>query len=65
MRWVAQFGSTGDEVVTGMTRTESGLIVVSGSTTGQLGTTPPAGGTDGFLVAFPLSSAGGGAASSV
>lgn len=65
LRWVAQFGSTGDEQVTGMTLTESGLIVVSGSTTGQLATTPPGGGTDGFLVAFVPPSSGGGAASMV
>lgn len=65
VRWVAQFGSTGDEAVTGMTRTETGLIVVSGSTTGQLGTTPAGGGTDGFMVAFVPPSGGGGAASMV
>jgi hypothetical protein len=65
IRWVAQFGTTGDEVVTGMTRTESGLVVVSGSTTGQMATTPPGGGTDGFMVAFTPPSGGGGAASMV
>ena len=63
--WVAMFGSAGDEDVTGLTRTETGLLVLSGVTTGQVGATPPGGGTDGFLVAFPLPSAGGGAASAV
>lgn len=62
LRWVAQFGSTGDERVSGMTRTPSGLVVVTGSTTGQMGSTPPAGGTDGFMVAFVPPSGGGGAA---
>ncbi len=65
VRWVAQFGSTGDELVSSMTRTESGLIVLAGSTTGQLGTTPAAGGTDGFMIAFVPPSGGGGAASMV
>lgn len=65
LRWVAQFGSTGDEQVSGMTLTESGLVVVSGSTTGQLAATAPGGGTDGFLVAFVPPSSGGGAASMV
>jgi hypothetical protein len=65
VRWVAQFGTTGDEIATGMTRTESGLVVVSGSTTGQLGTAPAGGGTDGFMVAFAPPSGGGGAASMV
>lgn len=62
VRWVATFGSSGEESVTGLTRTETGLLVLSGTTTGQLGATPPAGGTDGFLLAFRLPSAGGGAA---
>ena len=65
VRWIAQFGSAGDDDVTGLSRTETGLLVASGTTTGQMGTTVPAGGTDGFVVAFPLPSAGGGAASSV
>lgn len=62
---MAQFGSVDDEVVTGMSRTESGLVVVSGSTTGQLGTTAPGGGVDGFMVAFVPPSGGGGSASIV
>lgn len=65
LNWVAQFGSVDDEVVTGMSRTESGLVVVSGSTTGQLGTTAPGGGVDGFMVAFVPPSGGGGSASIV
>ena len=63
--WVARFGSTGDEEVTGMTTTEDGLLVLSGTTTGQMATSAPGGGVDGFLIAFPLQAAGGGAASSV
>jgi hypothetical protein len=63
IRWVALFGSAGDEDVTGLGRTEDGHLVVSGATTGQLGATPSAGDTDGFLVAFPLPATGGGAAS--
>lgn len=62
VRWVAQFGSTGDEQVTGVTVTPSQLVVVSGSTTGQMGSTPPGGGRDGFMVAFLTPSGGGGAA---
>lgn len=65
LRWVAQFGSTGDERVTGLTRTGTGLLVASGSTTGQMGTTAPSGGTDGFMVAFVPPAGGGGAASIV
>ena len=65
VRWVAQFGSAGNEDVTGLTRTETGLLVVSGTTDGQVGATPSAGVTDGFLVAFRLPAAGGGAASVV
>ncbi|HMU78975.1 MAG TPA: hypothetical protein PKC57_01840, partial [Microthrixaceae bacterium] len=65
VRWVAQFGTAGEEQTTAMTRTESGLLVVSGSTTGQLGATPPGGGTDGFMIAFRLPATGGGAASIV
>ena len=62
---MAQFGTAGEEQTTAMTRTESGLLVVSGSTTGQLGATPPGGGTDGFMIAFRLPATGGGAASIV
>ena len=63
--WIARFGSAGDEEVTGITATEDGLVVLSGTTTGQMSTEAPGGGVDGFLIAFPLASAGGGAASSV
>ena len=63
--WVSRFGSEGDEIMTGLATTEDGLLVASGVTTGQMGDEPSAGGSDGFVIAFPLSSAGGGAASSV
>lgn len=63
--WTVRFGSAGDEEITGMTATEDGLLVLSGTTTGQMATTEPGGGVDGFLIAFPLSASGGGAASSV
>lgn len=63
--WVSRFGSAGDETVTGLAVTEDGLLVASGTTTGQLTEEPAGGGTDGFVIAFSLSSAGGGAASSV
>ena len=63
--WVSRFGSAGDETMTGLATTEDGLLVASGVTTGQMGAEPSAGGSDGFVIAFPLSSAGGGAASSV
>ena len=63
--WVSRFGSELDERVSGITTTEDGLVVVSGTTAGQIGEDPPAGGDDGFLIAFPLAASGGGAASSV
>ncbi|MFZ4517832.1 MAG: hypothetical protein ACOYOP_05565 [Microthrixaceae bacterium] len=63
LRWVAVFGTAGEEEVTGLTRTEDGHLVVSGTTTGQMTATPAAGGTDGFLLAFPPPPSGGGAAS--
>ncbi len=63
--WVIRFGSELDERVSGITTTEDGLVVVAGTTVGQLGEDPPAGGSDGFLIAFPLAASGGGAASSV
>ena len=63
LRWVTEFGSPGDEEVTGLTKTEDGFLVVSGTTTGQVGTTAPGGGTDGFLAAYQLPSGGGDAAS--
>jgi hypothetical protein len=51
--------------MTGLAVTEDGLLVASGVTTGQMGGEPAGGGTDGFVIAFPLAAAGGGAASSV
>lgn len=63
--WVSRFGSAGDEDMTGLTTTEDGMLVASGTTTAQVGETPSAGGSDAFLIAFPLASLGGGAASSV
>ncbi|MDQ2678230.1 MAG: hypothetical protein M3Y51_05755 [Actinomycetota bacterium] len=63
--WSSRFGTEGDDRSSGITTTEDGLLVISGSTTGQFADTPPNGGVDGILVAFPLASSGGGAASSV
>ncbi len=63
--WSSRLGTEGDDRSTGIATTEDGLLVVSGSTTGQFAETPPNGGVDGILVAFPLASSGGGAASSV
>jgi hypothetical protein len=63
LAWITQFGSAADEVVSGLTVTEDGLAVVSGRTAGQMGDTPNAGGTDGFLIAFPLPASGGAAGS--
>lgn len=63
--WVSRFGSEADETMTGLAVTEDGLLVASGVTTGQMGQDAPAGGADAFVIAFPLSTAGGGAASSV
>lgn len=63
--WVARFGSSADEVITGITTTEDGFLVLSGTTTGRMAQGDPAGAEDAFLVAFPLAAAGGGAASSV
>lgn len=63
LRWITQFGSDADDYVHGMTITEDGLIVVSGYTSGALDDNTNAGGTDGYLIAFPLPSAGGAAAS--
>ncbi|MHB1139258.1 MAG: hypothetical protein ACYC2O_09905 [Microthrixaceae bacterium] len=65
VHWVQRYGSAADERVTGMTTTEDGLLVISGTTLGQVADTPPGGSVDGFLMAFPLPSSGGGAASSV
>jgi len=65
LRWITQFGSPEDDRVTGLAVTEDGLVVLSGTTSGQMGEDPPAGGTDGFLIAFPLPSAGGSVASAL
>lgn len=65
LRWITQFGSAGDEDVSGLAITEDGLVVVSGQTTGALGEQPNAGGSDGFLIAFPLPRSGGSAASAL
>ena len=48
-----------------MTVTEDGLVVISGQTTGDLGDNTNAGGSDGFLIAFPLPTAGGSVASAL
>ena len=65
VRWVTRMGSAADEITTGLSTTEGGLLVLSGTTAGQVASTPPAGGTDGFLLAFQLPTSGGAAASSV
>ncbi|MEI7887286.1 MAG: hypothetical protein WCJ04_07835, partial [Actinomycetes bacterium] len=65
VRWVMRMGSATDDATTGLTTTEGGLLVLSGITTGKVASTPPAGGTDGFLLAFQLPTGGGAAASSV
>jgi hypothetical protein len=63
-RWTAVFGSPGDERVTGVALSDDGHVVVVGTTSGTLGATPISGGTDGFAVAFPVGSSGGGGAAS-
>ena len=63
--WTSRFGAAQDDDVTGITTTEDGLLVLSGSTAGQLPGATTNGGTDGLLVAFKVPGAGGGAASSV
>lgn len=65
LRWITQFGSEGHEDVHGLTITEDGLVIVSGQTTGALDEAPNAGGSDGFLIAFPLPSTGGSVASAL
>lgn len=65
LRWIVQFGSAGEERVHGLTVTEDGLVVLAGTTTAQMGDEPNAGGTDGFLIAFPIPTAGGSVASSL
>jgi hypothetical protein len=65
VRWITQFGSEADEDVRAITVTEDGLAVVAGVTGGSMGETPNAGGTDGFLIAFPLPRSGGSVASSL
>lgn len=63
--WSSRIGTEAEDRSSGISTTEDGLLVISGSTTGQFADTPPNGGVDGILVAFPLASSGGGAASSV
>ena len=65
VRWITRMGSAADESTTGLTITDGGLLVLSGITAGQVASTPPAGRTDGFLLAFQLPTSGGAAASSV
>jgi hypothetical protein len=50
-RWRRSFGGSGDETVTDVTFYQH-LVVVVGSTTGALLGSTPAGGTDGFVVAY-------------
>jgi hypothetical protein len=47
-----------------VTLSDDGHVVVVGTTSGTLGATPISGGTDGFAVAFPVGSSGGGGAAS-
>ncbi len=63
LRWITEFGSPEDDIVNGLTITGDGLVVVCGQTSGQLGDAPNAGGSDAFLIAFPLPKAGGSVAS--
>ena len=63
--WSSRLGTDGEDRSHGLATTEDGLLVVVGTTSGQFAETPPNGGVDGILVAFPLASSGGGAASSV
>jgi hypothetical protein len=63
--WVSRFGSEGDDLVSAATATADGLLVLAGTTTGSIGDTESGGGTDGFLVAFPLSASAGSAARDV
>ncbi len=65
LRWITQFGTAGEDRVTAITTTEDGLVVVSGTTDGAIGEQPNAGGQDGYLIAFPLPSAGGAVASAL
>ncbi|MEX0768671.1 MAG: hypothetical protein WD029_09385, partial [Microthrixaceae bacterium] len=65
VRWITRMGSAADESTTGLATTEEGLLVLSGITAGQVSSTPPAGRTDGFLLAFQLPTSGGAAASSI
>jgi len=65
VRWIIRLGTDQEDTVTTITTTEDGLLVIAGTTGGQIADTAPAGGLDGFLLAFPLPSSGGAAASSV
>lgn len=61
--WTTRVGSAADEVVSSMTISETGILAIAGSTTGSLGQNTSAGGRDGFVIAYQLPSAGGGAQS--
>ena len=61
--WTTRVGSAADEVVSSMTISETGILAIAGSTTGTLGQNTSAGGRDGFVIAYQLPSAGGGAQS--
>jgi hypothetical protein len=63
--WVSRFGSEGEDLVTAATVTADGLLVLAGTTTGEIGDAESGGGTDGFLVAFALSASAGSAARDV
>lgn len=63
--WLLQIGSPADETATSVALGEEGLLLVGGSTGGQLASTAPGGATDGFVVALEPPAGGGGAASSV
>lgn len=63
--WVSRFGSEGEDVVSAATVTGDGLLVLAGTTSGAIGDAEAGGGTDGFLVAFPLSASAGSAARDV
>ncbi len=63
--WVSRFGSEGDDLVTAATTTADGLLVLAGTTTGSIGDAESGGGSDGFLIAFPLDASAGSAARDV
>lgn len=63
--WVLRFGSDDDDVVNAAAVTRDGLLVVAGTTSGSIGDNESGGGTDGFLIAFPLDATAGTAARQV